>query len=121
MFSRARKYLWERRLCAAIILMAAPALVHAQSLSDPTERTSIRRAATTTPAAARWLLQSTLVAADRRLAVINGETVGVGDTIRGARVLQITPYAVRLQTAGGTIELTLTTGDDPKRAVDGGA
>ena len=121
MFSGAETHLWKRRLCAAIALALAPSFVHGQSLPDPTARTSVRTAPVTTPAPARWHLQSTLVAADRRLAVVNGETVAVGDTIRGARVLQITPYAVRLQTAGGTIELTLTTGDDPKRAVDGGA
>lgn len=113
--------MFSRVLCAAILLLAVPTFVQAQALADPTKRTSVRRASTSVPAPTRWTLQSTLVAADRRVAVIDGQTVGVGDTVRGARVLQITPYAVRLQTADGTIELTMTTGDDPKRAAHGGA
>ena len=109
----------ERRLCAAIFIAALPTIVAAQALPDPTERTSMMRAATASSSPTRWTLQSTLIAADRRVAVINGETVTVGSTINGARVLEINPYGVRLRTAGGAIELTLT-GADPKRASGGG-
>ncbi len=112
--------MWERRLCAAMLLIASPAFVGAQTLPDPTERTSMARVATTASAPTRWTLQSTLIAADRRVAVINGETVTIGSTINGARVLEINPYGVRLRTAGGAIELTLTSAD-PKRAAGGGS
>lgn len=108
------------KLCAAIALAAFPTFVAAQPLPDPTERTSMVRAATAHSAPTRWTLQSTLIAADRRVAVINGETVTIGSTINGARVLEINPYGVRLHTAGGAIELTLT-GTDPKRAAGGGS
>ncbi|MEX0899238.1 MAG: hypothetical protein WD081_00955 [Gammaproteobacteria bacterium] len=109
-----------KRLCVAIVLTAAPPLVAAQTLPDPTERTSMARAATAQSTPTQWTLQSTLIAADRRVAVINGETVTVGSTINGARVLEINPYGVRLRTAGGAIELKLT-GADPKRAAGGGS
>ena len=114
------KHRWGRSLCAAILIAASPAFAVAQPLPDPTLRTSMVRAATATSAPSRWTLQSTLIAADRRVAVINGETVTVGSTINGARVLEINPYGVRLRTAGGAIELTLT-GADPKRAAGGGS
>lgn len=107
---------WTGCLCAAL-LIASPAL-NAQSLPDPTERTSIHRPQTARATAPKWILHSTLVASDRRVAVINGETVTVGGAVGGARVLAINPYSVRLQTTSGAIELTLT-GDDPKRASGG--
>lgn len=52
-------------------------------------------------------LQSTLVAAGRRSAVINGRIVGVGGVIEGVRVVGITPSRVRLRDARGTFTLRL--------------
>lgn len=111
----------DRRLLAACLaLLALPTLAVAQNLPDPTQRTSIRRATTATaPAPTRWVLQSTLVAEDRRVTVINGRTVAVGGTVDGARVTDIQPYAVRLRTTDGPLEITMT-GADPKRATGGG-
>lgn len=42
-------------------------------------------------------LQSTLVSAERRLAVIDGKRVGIGDKIGGASVVEIGPYHVVLK------------------------
>lgn len=105
-------------LCLA--LFALPTLASAQALPDPTQRTSMHRATSAAPAPTRWVLQSTLVAEDRRVAVINGRTVAVGGTVDGARVTDIQPYVVRLRTADGTLEITMT-GADPKRATGGGS
>lgn len=108
-----------RFICAAAIL-SVPLSAAAQSLPDPTQPTSIagqRAGARST--APRWVLQSTLVADDRRVATINGESVSVGDAVDGARVIRIETYAVRIRTADGIMELTLTDGD-PKQVAQGG-
>lgn len=56
---------------------------------------------------AEWVLSSTLVARERRLAVINGQLVKEGDTLDGAQVVGITPLAVQLKTAQGALTLNL--------------
>lgn len=107
------------RPAASAILLVAAAAVQAQPLPDPTEPTSLGRATPVADAAPRYILHSTLIAADRRLAVVNGETVAVGARVGGARVVRIDAYGVHLRGADGTtIELTLS-GSDPKRAADG--
>ncbi|HET6725137.1 MAG TPA: hypothetical protein VFH85_03945 [Gammaproteobacteria bacterium] len=58
-----------------------------------------------------WHLSSILVAPHRRLAMINGESVSVGDRVDGATVAAILPGVVKLRKAGRviTIELIPTT------------
>lgn len=53
-------------------------------------------------------LQSILLSNSRRVAVINGTRVVVGDRIGRARVQAIEPGLVRLERDGETIELELT-------------
>lgn len=93
-----------------------PAAASAQErLPDPTEVTSVARQPSARQENPVWVLESTLVAADRRVAVINGRTVEVGDQVQGAKVAQIEVYGVRLRTPGGSVELTLAQAD-PKSA-----
>lgn len=106
-------------LPAIVLALALPFSASAQSLPDPTEPTSMAGTRAGGGGTPRWQLQSTLVAENRRVATINGETVGVGDRVNGARILRIEPYAVRLRTADGIIELTLSNGD-PKQVAEGG-
>jgi MSHA biogenesis protein MshK len=68
----------------------------AASFPDPT------RPATFTPGAApvptgRPRLESVLIAPDRRIAVISGQRVQLGDRIGGAQVVSITESAVVLR------------------------
>ena len=53
------------------------------------------------------VLQSTLVAPNRKSAIISGETVKVGDKYRGAVVTEITAYEVRLSKGGRETSLRL--------------
>lgn len=62
-------------------------------------------------AAPVWILSSTLIAPTRRLATINGRTVGVGDRIRGAKVLHIEPAQVSLRKGGKLLVLRLAPHD----------
>ncbi len=65
-------------------------------------------ASTGSPAAdTRFVLSSTLIARERRSAIINGRHVSVGDTISGARVVEILPAQVRLHHQGRQLTLQL--------------
>lgn len=54
-----------------------------------------------------WLLTSTLIAAERRSAVIDGRVVAQGDRINGATVLSIEPGSVRLHARGKEFTLLM--------------
>ena len=77
------------------------------SLADPT-RPSSRGAVVTGVSQGGLLLQSTQVSPRRRVAVINGQRLSVGDAIQGATVTDIQPFQVTVQRAGRDIALRLT-------------
>jgi MSHA biogenesis protein MshK len=87
---------------AALLLLAAGALqVQAQALQDPTRPPAAAMASSAAPAAASSgpRLQSILVgreAGGRQLAVIDGETVRLGEQFHGARVARIGDNEVEL-------------------------
>jgi MSHA biogenesis protein MshK len=53
------------------------------------------------------VLQSVLIAPQRRLAVINGQTLAVGERIGDATVVAIQPHEVVVKRAGGELTLRL--------------
>ena len=59
------------------------------------------------PANNAWVLNSTLVGAERRVAVINGKHVSEGESIDNATVLQIGKLDVLIMSAGKRITLKL--------------
>src|SRR5262249_10570566 len=92
----------------------APSPVAQQGDSNTRLGRGPRRAATpatrpeSRPAAATRVafeasLGTILYAPDRKLAIVDGRIVGVGDEIRGARVTEITPDAVMLRDAQGRL------------------
>lgn len=54
-------------------------------------------------------LQSILLAPDRRIAIIDGQRLRVGDRLESAKVTAIEPGRVLLDRAGETIELRIDT------------
>ena len=57
------------------------------------------------------VLGTILYSPDRRLAIVDGRIVGVGDQVRGARITDITPLSVLLRDAQGRLRrLTLGAG-----------
>ncbi|MGD8785586.1 MAG: hypothetical protein PVG75_14170 [Thioalkalispiraceae bacterium] len=91
--------------------------VFAEVLKDPTRPPSHRSSGygqAGTKAAPRWTLSSTLIAPARRLATINGKTVGVGQNIAGAKVIAIEPTRVALLNGNKRIILKLTPVDIKK-------
>ncbi len=70
----------------------------AWALSDPTRPPQAREASrAAAPARPHWSVSSVMIAPGRRLAVVNGRTVGVGDRVGGARVLAVLTDGVRLR------------------------
>lgn len=72
----------------------------AEQLADPTQPPGISSTAGNSKVvnnAPSWILHSTLIAGDRRVATINGQTVSVGAQVDGATVLLIEPGYVRLR------------------------
>jgi MSHA biogenesis protein MshK len=109
-------------VCKALLglaLLAAAPLALGQQLGDPTQPTALdapNAAATAQQAGPRWRLQSTLVADNRRLAVINGRTVAAGDRIDGATVREVRQEGVTLDVDGRKVELRILGKIDVKRA-----
>lgn len=105
----------------ALAMLGTAAAVPAQGLDDPTRPTSmaepepVRRA----ESGPRWRLQSTLVADDRRLAIINGRTVGPGERVDGATVRDVRQDGVTLEIDGRRVELRLLGAVDVKRDAGG--
>jgi MSHA biogenesis protein MshK len=88
------------RALVAVLLLAGLACAHAQGLQDPTRPPAQLFARGGAIAAGGGpQLQSVLIAAGpggRHIAVIDGETVRLGDTWRGARVVRMTQAEVEL-------------------------
>ncbi|MCG5514373.1 general secretion pathway protein GspB [Ectothiorhodospira shaposhnikovii] len=99
----------------AVALLSTGCLVPALSLADPTrpptpqELRAWQGMLDAEQATTRgWVLQSVLMAPQRRIAIINGQRVGVGETVDGARVIRIEAAAVALSHEGRDITLRLT-------------
>jgi len=103
-----------KRTLLFTLLLLLPFSVAAAGLQDPTRPPQTiamsRSTAVKAVSAPVYSLSSTLISAQRRLAVINGVTVGEGDRIEAATVKQIQPQAVTL--VNGQKEWTLTLGQN---------
>lgn len=98
------------KLIALILALIIPAAFGGEpGVNDPTRPSHLVAPARTTAVPA-WHVESILISPERRVAVINGRSVGVGDWISGAQVREILPYEVRLDYKG-----------EPRRAVLTGA
>lgn len=101
-----------KRLAVAIAgLCCAGALAATNDPMRPLPRPgSVSAPAPVRPAPAprrHWVLSSTLVGETRRVAVINDRLVGVGDSVLGATVIDISPRSARLRYAGSDVLLRL--------------
>ena len=103
---------------AGVLLLASATAAAQGGLGDPTRPTSLSEPDSAAAAAQgpRWRLQSTLVADSRKLAVINGRTVGQGGRVDGAQVVEIRQDGVTLDHEGQRIVLRLPGSLDIKRS-----
>lgn len=95
-------------LLAAAALLAAPALA-GEELRDPM-RPPHTRPATSSPVAAQGFRVSAIFVSDaRRIAVLNGKTVTIGDRVDGATITSIGESKVTLAYQGRAISAELKT------------
>jgi MSHA biogenesis protein MshK len=101
-----RSLAWKTGLlalsCNVVVVLAA----HAQALRDPTRPPDFSAAAPEVEATVS-ALQSVLISPGRRVAVISGRTVAVGDQVGNAKVISIREGEVVLREGGETRTLKL--------------
>lgn len=93
-----------------LVLLAALGTGHAlgtENLPDPTRPATFGAASPAAVKAPSYSVSSVVIGSDRRLAVVNGQTVSEGDRVDGARVVAVLAGGVRLQRGGRefTVEL----------------
>lgn len=95
-----------------VFILLVPGLSLA-ALDDPTRppgsRPSIPKGSTHVKQR-KWVLTSTLISRERRIATINGRIVVSGDVINGARVVEILPTLVTLRSKQRKIRINLLSG-----------
>lgn len=97
-----------RKCLLALPLLGIMMAADAAELVDPTRPSYIGATQQQTgPRAPSWQVESIIVSPTRRLAVINGRVVGVGDRVNGAKVTEILPYEVRLEYQGEVRRVSL--------------
>lgn len=101
-----------KRLMLALGLLAASGAL-AQGLQDPTRPPSASPSLQTTREEPSRL-QSVLISPGRKLAVIDGRTVMLGERVGDATVIAIAPARVILQRGGAYQTLELHPGVDKK-------
>lgn len=101
--------MFERIAMTVAALVLAATGVAAQgddSLRDPTRPAGAApvRVEATAP---RFVVSAIFFAKNRRVAVLNGQPVSVGDSVAGARVRAVTAHDVQLDYRGRTLHVAL--------------
>jgi MSHA biogenesis protein MshK len=105
--------IWRISFCAVWLCAASAALAQDQwaNLPDPTRPSNPwgieKPAIAKSNQSSHLTLDSTIISNERRLAIINGQTLGIGSLINGARIINITPYKVVLEENGHVVTLVL--------------
>lgn len=98
---------WFAAMAMAMLLVTTASAGEAD-IGDPMRPSYLPASSTSGKRAPTWRVESIVVSPDRRIAVINGKSLAVGDRIQGARVIAIDAYAVTLEMDGKRRQLTLT-------------
>lgn len=88
----------------------------AWALSDPTRPPSTPDPRHAPAARPHWRVTSVMIAPARRVAVVNGRLVRVGDRVGGARVIAVLPEGVRLQRGGREFTVGVLPGSIKRRS-----
>lgn len=101
--------------CFAVLLLALGAQASADGLVDPTRRAGMSRGPT--PEARALRVEAVFSSAERRLAIVNGKVVRVGDQVSGVRIDEILDDGVRYVRNGKTHTVRLRPASMPVRQV----
>jgi MSHA biogenesis protein MshK len=92
----------------ALVLAAAAGRVFAGELRDPMRPAGASAApAPARPAPVHTLKLEGVIAGAKRVAIVNGRLVRAGDTVAGARILEVSAHGLRYERAGKIHTLTL--------------
>ena len=94
---------------AALLMSVATAGLADELFRDPTRPYTAQQTYASVPS--RFKVNAIIVSDDRRLAIVNGRRVGVGDSIGGATVTAIAKHELTLDVAGETRTLRLKRGN----------
>lgn len=98
----------DKKVMYVVTAIAFSVPAAAFAFSDPTQPMGRMAPSHAAPSRPRGpVLQSTLVSPQRRLAVISGKQVRVGDTVNGAVVTEISQYEVKIKQGGRETTLRL--------------
>ena len=100
--------------CFAVLLLALGAHAAADGLVDPTRRAGAPRGPAT-EARQTLRVEAVFSSADRRLAIVNGKVVRVGDQVSGVRIDEILDDGVRYVRNGKTHTVRLSPAAMPVR------
>lgn len=97
-----------RIVIATMLIVVASPCLGADSMRDPTRPYSAReRMAATAP---RFLVNAIIISPERRVAIVNGRRVGVGDSVGNATVIAIEKEKMILELNGKRITTGLHDG-----------
>ena len=106
----------RQTLAAVLMLGALTGASGPAELSDPTRPARSQRPSPSVTEEAELTLYAVMLSDHRRVAVINGRRVQLGDRVFGARVVEIGLSGVRLRREEGDVLLTLTAASIKKPA-----
>ena len=86
-------------MAAALLLVLSASIVSAEELRDPTRPHTykVERSVEGVPS---FAVNAIFVSSDRKLAIVNGERVRIGDSVGGATVVDIRKEQVTLSVSG---------------------
>ena len=94
-------------LILLLVLSLLPCMRQAEAFSDPTRPGSYTAPDAVEKPTQALKLESVLIGSNRRVAVINGKTCRVGDSVDGARVVAIHADSAELVRDGNKVVLPL--------------
>lgn len=112
---------WVMRNGVMLAALGISSIAAGQNLSDPTMPPAALRSAqegNPLPAISGPVLQSVLVSPGRKVAIISGQTVNLGEKYDDARVINITESEVTLSGSNGVKTLKLFPGVEKGAATD---
>lgn len=93
----------------AVLLLALTSAASAEELRDPTRPHTSNRVERTVDGVPSFSVNAIFVSDDRKLAIINGERVQIGDVVSGATVVDIQKEQVTLSVSGRQLIAKLKT------------
>lgn len=107
--------MFKRVSAGFVLVMTLAGMASAEDLRDPTKPPQQRQVSQQLAAITRYSLDSILVSDSRRIAVVNGTSLAVGESVGNATVRRIARDRVLLEINGKTHTLVLDSAPSIRR------